>query len=247
MRLAILYLAAITGAEVVTNLVNLVAGVICHTVILVSLIAQSSLSTKSSTRQFLLTLCLAPLTRILSLSMPLTQFSVVYWYLIIYPTLFLAGWVARHHLNFTAREIGLNIQKLPLQLVVVLSGVIFGITEHYLLRPEPIIPELTWGEALLPAFVLVFGTGFVEEFLFRGVIQRASIAALGRWGIPYVALLFAALHLIHYSTNPWDIPFVFIVGLFFGWVVNKTGSLLGVTLAHGVTNVSLYLILPFFF
>ena len=38
---------------------------------------------------------------------------------------------------------------------------------------------------------------------------------------------------------------VIIVGAFFGWVSQKTGSLLGVTLAHGITNVLLYLVVPF--
>lgn len=43
-----------------------------------------------------------------------------------------------------------------------------------------------------------------------------------------------------------DVVFVFVVALFFGWVVKKTGSLFGVTLAHGITNIVLYLIIPFF-
>ncbi|MFC1897490.1 type II CAAX prenyl endopeptidase Rce1 family protein [Chloroflexota bacterium] len=43
-----------------------------------------------------------------------------------------------------------------------------------------------------------------------------------------------------------DVVFVFIVRLFFGWVVKKTGSLLGVTLAHRIINASLYLVVLFF-
>jgi LysM repeat protein len=38
---------------------------------------------------------------------------------------------------------------------------------------------------------------------------------------------------------------VFVVGLLFGWLVARTRSLLGVTLAHGVTNITLYLVMPF--
>lgn len=241
---AILYLLAIALAEVVTNFFSLVGGVISHTILLAVLIVHSSLVAESSSRKLLLALSLAPLTRILSLSMPLAQFSPIYWYLIIYPPLFLAAWVAMRRLNFTARETGLTVQKLPWQLVVALTGVIFGVVEYLILRPEPLISELYWGEMLLPVLVLLVGTGFVEEFVFRGVVQRASMEALGRWGLPYVALVFAVLHLIHLSAI--DIAFVFIIALFFGWVVNKTGSLLGVTLSHGITNILLYLIIPFF-
>ncbi len=242
--LALFYLATIIGAEVVTNFFDLVVGLICHTVILTALIVHSSLAKEAPNRNLLLALCLAPLTRILSLSMPLFQFPAVYWYLIIYPTLFLSAWVARQRLGFTPREIGLCFRNVPQQLLIALSGVIFGVAEYLILRPEPLIPELTWGMVLLLVFALVAGTGFVEEFVFRGVLQRASITAMGRWrGMVYVALLFAALHLIHHSVV--DIIFVFLVGLFFGWIVNKTGSLLGVTLAHGITNTLVYLVIPF--
>jgi len=240
---SIIYLLAIALAEVVTNFFSLMAGLICNTVLLAVLIIDSSLAAEYPRHELLLALCLAPLTRILSLSMPLTQFSPIYWYLIIYPTLFLAAWVAMRRLNLTAGETGLTAQRLPLQLVVALTGFIFGVMEYLILRPEPLISQLYWAEVLLPAFVLLVGTGFVEEFMFRGVMQRASMEALGGWGLPYVALLFAILHLIHRSAI--DIAFVFVIGLFFGWIVNRTGSLLGVTLAHGITNIIVYLILPF--
>lgn len=244
MGLAIIYLVAITGAEVVTNFFNLMAGVTCHIILLAALIVHSSLAAESPSHKLLLSLSLAPLTRIVSLSMPLAYFSPVYWYLIIYPPLFLAAWVAMRRLNFTARETGVNAQRLPLQLLVGLSGVIFGVGEYLILRPEPLVSELTLGRVLLPALVLGGGTGIVEEFVFRGVVQRASLKALGGWGLPYVAFLFAVLHLIHHSAV--DVVFVFIVALFFGWVVKRTGSLLGVTLSHAITNILLYLIIPVF-
>ena len=63
-------------------------------------------------------------------------------------------------------------------------------------------------------------------------------------GIIYVSLLFAVLHMAFISLI--DIVFVFTVALFFGWVVKKTGSLFGVTLAHGTINALLYLVIPFF-
>jgi membrane protease YdiL (CAAX protease family) len=86
-------------------------------------------------------------------------------------------------------------------------------------------------------------TGFVEELIFRGVMQRASVRAVGRFGWLYVALLFAVLHVGYRSVA--DVIFVFGVALMFGWVVESTRSLLGVTLAHGLTNVVLFLIMPF--
>lgn len=142
MRPALFYLVVIVGAEVITNFYSLVGGVICHIVILVALIVHSSLAGESPSRKLLLALCLAPLTRIMSLSMPLAQFSPIFWYLIIYPPLFLAAWVAMRRLNFTVRETGLTARKLPLQLAVSLTGVIFGVGEYLILRPEPLVSGL---------------------------------------------------------------------------------------------------------
>ena len=244
LRLAILYLLAITGAEVVTNFYNSLGGVIANIILLTALIVHSSLITDSPNHKLLLSLSLAPLTRIMSLTMPLVQFPPIYWYLIIYPPLLLACLVTMYRLRFSAREVGVTIQKLPVQLGVMVGGFVFGIVEYLILRPEPLVATLYWKEMLLPIFVLMAGTGLVEEFMFRGVMQRAALEALGKWGLPYVALIFAILHLIHNSAV--DIVFVFVVGLFFGWIVKKTGSLFGVTLSHGITNCTLYLIAPFF-
>ncbi|MFC2034405.1 lysostaphin resistance A-like protein [Chloroflexota bacterium] len=97
----------------------------------------------------------------------------------------------------------------------------------------------------MPALIFLVVVGFVEELIFRGVLQYAAIDLFGRWGIVYVSLLFAILHMGFLS---WiDLIYVFIVALFFGWVVEKTGSLLGVVLAHGITNIMLYLVAPSFF
>ena len=86
--------------------------------------------------------------------------------------------------------------------------------------------------------------GFGEEFIFRGVLQRSAVEAFNGWGVIYASLLFATLHMGFLS---WlDVAFVFVVALFFGWVVQKTGSILGVTLAHSITNIMLYLVAPFF-
>ena len=106
--------------------------------------------------------------------------------------------------------------------------------------------ELTWQKVLPPALIIIVCTGFVEEFIFRGVLQRTAIEAFGWRGIAYISALFAILHMGHRGPFPWivDVVFVFAVALFFGWVVKKVGSLFGVTLAHGITNVLLLIVFP---
>ena len=113
------------------------------------------------------------------------------------------------------------------------------------MKPEPIIDTLSWQQVWLPALIFLVCIGFVEEFIFRGVLQKTGMEAFGWRGIIYTSLLFAVLHMGFLS---WvDVVFVFIIAMLFGWVVNKTGSLFGVTLTHGITNIMLYLVVPFFF
>jgi LysM repeat protein len=57
--------------------------------------------------------------------------------------------------------------------------------------------------------------------------------------------LFAVLHLGYRSLL--NLLFVFGVALLFGLIAQRRGTLLGVSISHGLTNVSLYLVFPFLF
>lgn len=242
---AIAYLLVIVIAEFITVLVQPLWGVVVHAVLLAVLILHSALSREHLYRQLFLSLALVPLVRILSLSLPLVNIPRLWWEPIIYAPLLIAAIEAARILGYKLSDLGLNVRIPWLQAAVMLTGLGFGFTEYFILRPEPRIPSLTLAEFWLPALILLTTTGFVEEFIFRGVMQRAAVRTFGRWGIVYVSLLFAVLHMGYLS---WiDVTFVFVVALFFGWVVNKTGSLLGVTLSHGLTNVILFLVAPFLF
>ncbi len=175
--------------------------------------------------------------------MPLADIPQMWWYLIIYTPLLAAAIVVMRILNYRPEQVGLTFKRFPVQLVVGLTGILLGVAEYFILAPEAMVAEFTWQLIWLPALLFLLCTGFVEEFIFRGVLQRSAVEAFGGWWVIYVSLLFAILHIGFLS---WiDVAFVFVVALFFGWVVNKTGSLLGVTLSHGITNILLYVIFPF--
>ena len=57
-----------------------------------------------------------------------------------------------------------------------------------------------------------------------------------------MAVVFAVLH-VGYQSLP-DVIFVLNVALFFGLARMVTGSIVGVSLAHGLTNVLLFLTMP---
>ncbi len=148
-------------------------------------------------------------------------------------------------LGFRPRDIGLRFSRraLHLQPAVILFGFVLGFAEYHILRPDPLINDLTLRSFVVPALILILATGLLEEFIFRGILQRTATAVLGPPAIIYVSVIFAILHIGYRSGT--DIVFVFLIALLYGWVVRKTGSIIGVSVSHGVTNITLFLLVPF--
>ncbi len=274
LRLAVplLYLVAIAGAELVTSLINLLydptkditvqnvsaqtvaalkvlaqSGLALHGFLFIIIILNASITKFASERRFLMTLSLAPLIRLLSLSVPLNKsIPQVDWYLIIGLPLFIAAYLVMRLAGYRRSQVGLVLgRKLALQFAIGAAGLGLGYLEHFILYSKPLAEAFTLSKLLLPAFILLVFTGLLEEFIFRGVMQRAALDAYGAWfGLLYVALLFAVLHIGYWSVL--DFVFVLFVGLGFGLAARHTNSIFGVTLAHGITNIVLFLIAPFF-
>jgi len=243
MREVLIYLLAVAVAAVVTVMVASVWGIILHFVILITIILRASWAGQEIRQGLLLSLALVPLVRIISLAMPLAGIPEVWRYPIVYTPLLVATVIVVRILNIRARDIGLKVGSFPLlQLLVALSGFIIGGVEYLILKPEPMVAELTWWGIWPWILVMLVCTGFVEEFIFRGVMQHTALTAFGWWGIVYVSVIFAVLHVGFLSVI--DVIFIFVVALFFGFVVKRTGSLLGVTLSHGLANSILFVVLP---
>ena len=237
------YLAAIAAAEFVTALADARLGVLMHALILAALLLSAAFVASSTHRELSLALSLAPLIRILSLSLPLGDVSLTYWYAVVAVPLLVGAVVVARTLNLSRQGVGLSLRSVPTQLMVGCTGFAFGFIEYFILKPDPLIDTFSWGAIWVPALILMVATGFTEEFVFRGVIQAAVRPSLGAGAIVYVSAVFAILH-IGYQSVP-DVAFVFAVALFFAWVVMRTRSILGVTLSHGITNIVLFLFAPF--
>jgi membrane protease YdiL (CAAX protease family) len=237
------YLLWLALAEIVTTLSTPQVGLILHGILLVILFVLAAFDTQIIQYRLFLVLALAPLIRLLSLSMPLLQFEFMNWYMVIGIPLILASFIAMRQAGYKPTEIGLGQgRKLWLQVLVMLTGIGFGYLEYMILQPDPLIDSLTLQQFWYPALILLIFTGFLEEFIFRGMMQRATIQAMGWMGLIFTSSVFAVLHVGYRSIL--DVIFVFVVGLFFSLIVQKTHSIWGVTLAHGITNISLFLIFP---
>jgi hypothetical protein len=240
-----LYLTIITLAEILTTAVPTVElGLIIYGLALLLLIVHSALVVSRREQRLLLTLAFAPMIRMVSLSIPLRDLPQMFWYLVIGVPLFVAAIMMMRYAGFGLREIGVTSRRWTVQLFIGLLGIGLGYLEYLILRPEPLVREFSLQTIWFPAFILLFFTGLLEEFIFRGLMQRAFSTIIGAYeGILVVSFIFAILHFGYHSVT--DIIFVFWVAVIFGLIAYHTGSILGVTLAHGLTNIGLFLIFPF--
>lgn len=73
----------------------------------------------------------------------------------------------------------------------------------------------------------------LEEMLFRGAIEGKL---LRMWQNPWKAILVSSLIFGVVHMNPAQIPFAFLLGMMFGWLYYRTGSLLPGILGHVLNN-----------
>jgi membrane protease YdiL (CAAX protease family) len=240
------YLLLITLAELVTSLASPQLGVVLHASILLLIPIHFAFAQQRNSpyAPLILTLALAPLVRLMSLTLPLARLPFVTWYIIIAIPLFAAAFAVSRALGLTWAQVGLTIRlrDLPRQSLIALTGMGLGVIEFLILHPAALVPDGNLALVGATALILLVGTGILEEVIFRGVMQHVALKALGARGLIYVSLIFAALHIGYLSIV--DLIFVFCVGMFFGWLVRCTGSILGVVIAHGLTNTFLYLVMP---
>jgi membrane protease YdiL (CAAX protease family) len=89
---------------------------------------------------------------------------------------------------------------------------------------------------LLPAFLLIaLADGFMEELLFRGLFLRRLGRFVGdNWANLVTATVFTFVHLgVTFTVSlPEFLMTVFLLGLVWGWIMQRTGSVLASALFH---------------
>ena len=239
------YFVAITTAEALTIMLDtIVYGLVIYGVMLAALLMYSAMFAGYREQRIFLTLAFAPLIRIISMSIPMQEVPMMYRYMLVGIPIFIAAIFIGKTGHFKRDEIGLTLKNLPVQLLIAPLGIVLGYVEYLVLQPKPLVNEFSLNSILLPAVILLFFTGLLEELVFRGFMQKAFISEFGIWGgLFFVASVFAVLHFGYLSVL--DVVFVFCVAVIFGIIAMASKSLVGVTLAHGLTNLTLFLIFPF--
>jgi len=243
--LAVGYVLALILAEVTVTYVNKETGMVIEFLILMALLINSSLNVSYNYSVMLRSMMALPMIRIIGLSIPLMQIPTLYWFPIIAIPLFAASYTIMKNQGLTRQHIGLIWGNKKVQFLIAITGILFGITEYIILQPKPLISVLNPVNLVFASIILIISTGLAEELIFRGIIQKNAENVFGViLGLLYTAILFTALHIGW--NNFYDLLFVFGVALFYGYTFQKTRSIVGITLSHGISNSFLFLIVPFY-
>ena len=121
-------------------------------------------------------------------------------------------------------------------------GLIIGITSFLVFTVLGLSSTLAKGirpdkvRELLPAFLLiVLADGLMEELLFRGLFLRRLGRFVGdNWANVVTAMVFTFMHLgVSFAASlPTFLITVFLLGLLWGWIMQRTGSVLAPALFH---------------
>lgn len=101
------------------------------------------------------------------------------------------------------------------------------------LHPVPVVPA--WIVLGIGLTILQAGA---EEVLFRGWLQPALIAQIGRsWGVLAGAVIFSGFHALAATNNPMSLANLVLGGLWFGLLALRSRGILAPLAAHFAYNV----------
>lgn len=218
--ISFIYLLLIALAELLIGYYRVGAGLALHIIILFALFAHAAFSQRVDKEKanLIMAMALAPLIRIVSLYAPLSTFHFVQWFMILSFPLLCGAFLLIFFQHLSAQAVGLvfKLKKLHLQAAIASTGILFGVVEYSILSPQPLIPELSFRSLAAPILIMLVYTGFLEELIFRGIIQHNAITYFNPGiGIFFVALLFAVMHIGNMSFLDVVLKAVMLVEVFF--------------------------------
>jgi len=107
-----------------------------------------------------------------------------------------------------------------------------------------LVPDVSIRNILILTLTMIIFVGIVEEFIFRSALQTVMEDRLGaNTGLVLTSIIFGFMHSGYHL--PLELLYVSFAGMIFGLLFWMTRSLPVISVAHGVTNVSLFLVAPF--
>jgi uncharacterized protein len=189
-------------------------------------------------------LMLLPLFRLLNVAMPVFFNLTLYSYPLVYAPMFIPIYFILKENIVSRSEAGLTFKGFWFYLPLALSlGFALGWGEYFVLHPQMLTVDLDIKNVLILIVTMIFFVGIVEEFVFRSSLQTVLQERLGsKAGLILASIIFGFMHSGYHL--PLELLYVTFAGMVFGLLFMLSKSLPVIALAHGVTNISLFLIAP---
>jgi len=141
-------------------------------------------------------------------------------------------------------EAGLTFKGFWFYLPLAISaGFALGWGEYNVIHPQLLTPGANIKDVMILIVTMIFFVGTVEEFIFRSSLQTVLEERLGSIsGLLLASVIFGFMHSGYQM--PLELIYVSFAGIVFGLLFRLTKSLPVISLAHGVTNISLFLVVP---
>lgn len=241
---AIAAVLVLAGAELLFVDRHVLAGLVVDAALVFGLANVAAAGASGEGRLFGL-LALVPLARLLSLTMPLGRVPPLYWHALIGAPLLPALAVAVRVYGYSPSSLGLRRGRLVAQLAIAASGGPLGLAAYAILRPAPAVPRLDWSHLVFGSLTLLVFAAFVEELLFRGLLQQAASSVFGAAGVVLVNVVYAVTAVGSFSAG--YAVFVGLMGCWFSIAAGRTRCLWGVIAAHALVVIGLVLAWPVVF
>lgn len=184
---------------------------------------------------------LLPVFRLVNLGMPVFFNITVLWFPVVYGPLIPAVYLIGQDLDVSVTR-GWRYAVFLAPVAIPASALMAAI-EFSIITPTPLVTTDSLFEVALITLVMVLFVGFVEEFLYRAILQRTLTDYIGV--VPALLLANALFGLMHSGYgDPFEILFAGVLGLVYGILYRYTDSLLLVTILHGLLNTFLFGIYP---
>lgn len=237
-----LYPVLIMAAEAIITFGSPLTGMGIHALLILGLTLYGGLGQNEAVRRMTLTVVLLPLMRVLSFALPLQTLPQWAWYPAVAAPLLIAVVLLLRHLHLGRQALGLASGITPLQCMLMGGGLGIGFVMYLLLPPTQFTTTLAWNNVVLAVLLVLLGIGVTEEVLFRGLLQTLAVPVLGRWALLYGALLYAVMYI---GLQSWPmLVLTFTIGLSFAYIARWSGSTVGVAGAHGLANVTGFIVMP---
>jgi membrane protease YdiL (CAAX protease family) len=189
-------------------------------------------------------LMLLPLFRLLNVAMPVFFDLTLYSYSMVYAPMFIPIYFLVKDGFVDRAEAGLTFKGFWFYLPLAISvGFALGWGEYNIIHPQLMTPGASIKDILILIITMIFFVGIVEEFIFRSSLQTVLEVRLGSIaGLLLASVIFGFMHSGYQL--PLELLYVSFAGVVFGLLFWLTKSLPIISLAHGVTNISLFLVVP---